>query len=112
MVVQGAPGGRHPGIAARTQRRRPAGSRLIADARNSNGLARAALRWAGRDSPNGVADVVGNDECAGPVDRHADRATAGFAVLDEAGDEIHRLANRAPILEPDERDLVSVQLRP
>src|SRR3954462_7459206 len=68
-------------------------------------------RSAVADSPNGVADIVGDDQRAGAVHRHSDRASARLAfAVQEPGDEIHRSANRASSSEADEYDLVAVEL--
>src|SRR5262252_6567298 len=82
----------------------------ITPRQNRPGLSRRG--GARRDPPHRVADVVRDDQRAVPIDRHAHRAPAGLSILDETGDEIHRLTNGAAVLESDERDLVAIQLRP
>src|SRR4051812_10017824 len=46
-----------------------------------------------RDPPDPVADIVGDEQAAGLVDRHADRPPLGIAVLvEKAGEHVDRLA--------------------
>jgi hypothetical protein len=47
----------------------------------------------GRHAPDGVADIVGDEQTAGPIDRDADRAAECLVVcVDEAGEDIRRLS--------------------
>ena len=62
----------------------------------------------GRDSPDGVADVVRDDQRAALLDGDADRTPARLAVLHEAGHEIDGLAGGMTVLERDEHDAVAV----
>src|SRR5689334_9452454 len=71
---------------------------------------RGACRSAGRDPPHRVADVVGDDQRAGAIDGHADRASARVAALEEAGDEVDRRARGTAVLEANEHDLVTVEV--
>src|SRR6185295_2019950 len=61
------------------------------------------------DPPNGVADIIGEDQCARAVDGDADRAAASLAVgPDEAGDEIVRQSDRPAAGEPNEHYAVAI----
>ena len=56
------------------------------------------LRVGGRDAPDRIADVVGDQQRAGLVDRDADRAAARLAVgVEEAGDDVLGLAARMAV---------------
>jgi hypothetical protein len=47
----------------------------------------------GPHAPDGVADIVGDQQTAGPIDRDADRAAECLVVcVDEAGEDIRRLS--------------------
>ena len=62
---------------------------------------------------NSVAHIVGNEQCPLPIDGDADRATQCIAVrAEKAGQYILRLADRVPLGEAHEHDLVSAVRSP
>src|SRR5689334_5302071 len=65
----------------------------------------------GCHAPDGVPDVVGDQEGAGLVDCHRDRPAARFAVrIEESRYDILGLAVRTAAAERHEDDLVAVEL--
>src|SRR5207237_676204 len=65
------------------------------------------------NAPDGAPGVVGDQQSAGSIDPNSDWPTARIAVLvNEARDEIHRLADRLAAGEADEHDAVTVDLAP
>src|SRR3982751_4009785 len=61
------------------------------------------------DSPDGVSGIVGDQQRAGAIDGDADRAAPCLAILiEEPGDESHRLAPRTPAREANEGDAIAV----
>src|SRR5271166_6579320 len=64
----------------------------------------------GCHAPDGVPDVIGDQEGTSFVDCHPDRSTACFAVrIEESRDDILGLAVRTPTAERYEDDLVAVE---
>src|SRR4029077_15183248 len=64
----------------------------------------------GCHAPDGVPDVISDQEGAGFVDGHPDRPAARFAVrIEESRDDIFCLAVRTPAAESYEDDLVAVE---
>src|SRR5260370_29198483 len=65
----------------------------------------------GCHAPDGVPDVIGDQEGAGFADGHPDRPAARFAVrIEESRDDILGLAVRTSAAERHEDDLVAVEL--
>ena len=65
------------------------------------------LRGRGSHAPDGIADIVGDEQAAAPVDRDADRTSECLAFcVDETSKDIHRLSRRTPGGERHEDDLM------
>src|SRR5437588_8671846 len=61
-----------------------------------------------RDSPNGAAAILGNEQCAVLVDGHANRSPPNRGIVDdETGDEIIVFASRHAVLRDDTDHLVA-----
>src|SRR5690554_300859 len=62
----------------------------------------------GRNPPNGVGKIVGDDERASRIHCHADRSTTRLVVLaKKTSDKIHRWPCGAPVAEWHENDLIA-----
>src|SRR5437870_4134741 len=64
------------------------------------------------NSPDGVANVIGDQQSTRSVQRYADRASASLSVPEEASDEILWHPGGTPIAKANEHHLVAVRLRP
>jgi hypothetical protein len=59
-------------------------------------------------SPNGVADIVGHQQCTLLVDRYADRTSHRVATLaDEASEDVDRWPGRLAAFERYKNDLIT-----
>ena len=62
----------------------------------------------GRHTPDGVSDIIGNQESAGLIHRHSHRTTARLALsVQEARHHILSLADRPPASERHEHDVIA-----
>src|SRR4051795_3737512 len=63
------------------------------------------------DSPHRIADVVGENQRAGAIDRHPNRPAPRLPfIVEEAGHEIDRRADRPAAGEADEHHAIAVEL--
>src|ERR1700692_4559674 len=62
-------------------------------------------------APNGVSDIVRDEQCSAPVQREAHGPSVNRLVVvsEEAGDDRYRLADRSAVRERYENHLVAVQ---
>ena len=64
----------------------------------------------GRDAPNRIPNVIGNQQRSGLVDSQSDRASTRMSVgVEEAGDDIFGFAVRMAAAEWHEHDFVAVE---
>ena len=85
------------------RRGRPASSTPPRAAGCSAAAGSVAAELLGGDAPDGVADVVRHQQAAAPVDRDPHRPAARLSrVVEEAGQDVDRLAGRAAVAERDE----------
>ena len=78
-----------------------------AETRAPRSVSHGRLRGCGSYAPDHVADIVGDQQAAGPVDRDADRTAECLPIRVEAGEDIDRLSGRAPGGERHEDDLIA-----